>query len=241
MTTLEICAADTLSVDAARTGGADRIELCSALDAGGLTPSAGLIRYARRNGPEKLHVLIRPRPGDFVYDKADAAVMADDIETAISLGADGVVIGALTRNGDIDLDLTRRLIDTVAGRARITFHRAIDMCRDIDVAVEQLGGTGIGYILTSGGKQTALAGTETIRRMQQRLGDTVRIIAASGVTPDNAAQIIAESGVRDIHASARSVLDTSDIYVGEAAVDSYSRKTTDPHMVRSIREALNAK
>ena len=129
MPILEICAGSVESALAARDGGAQRIELCAALEVGGVTPSAGLIAEARKVDGLTLNVIIRPRGGDFLYDAHEAACMEQDIRTCKQLGVDGVVIGALTADGDIDTELCKRLIAAADGMS-VTFHRAFDMCRD---------------------------------------------------------------------------------------------------------------
>ena len=125
---LEICAADMHSVHAAANGGANRVELCSGLAEGGMTPSAGFVAAALKTPGIKVHVLIRPRPWDFLYDDEEAGIMLHDIKTMRELGADGVVIGALTPDGDVDMALCRKLVSE-AGDMSITFHRAFDLVR----------------------------------------------------------------------------------------------------------------
>ena len=134
---LEVCAGSVQSVIAARDGGAARVELCSALEIGGITPSIGLIAEARKIEGIALNVLIRPRGGDFLYNESEIKCMEQDIATAQQLGANGVVIGALTPQGDIDMDCCRRLI-AKAGDMSITFHRAFDMCREPHKALEDI-------------------------------------------------------------------------------------------------------
>ena len=134
---LEVCAADPASVKAATEGGAARVELCSALGEGGVTPSAGLIRQALKVPGIKVHVLIRPRGGDFSYDEDEIQTMCADIRTAREAGVHGVVIGALTPEGDIDMDACRRMMSE-AGDLNVTFHRAFDLCRDPEKAVEEI-------------------------------------------------------------------------------------------------------
>lgn len=146
---LEVCVGSVASAIAARDGGAVRVELCSALEVGGVTPSMGLMREVRAIEGLKLHILIRPRGGDFLYDDAEVACMEQDIIAARECGADGVVIGALTADGDIDVSVCRRLVEA-AGNMSITFHRAFDMCREPMQALDDIIALGCNRLLTSG-------------------------------------------------------------------------------------------
>ena len=161
MAILEICAGSVESAIAARDGGAKRIELCAALEIGGVTPSAGLIAEARKVEGLTLNVIIRPRGGDFLYNSYEAAAMEQDIRNCKLLGSDGVVIGALTPDGEIDTTLCQRLIDAADGMS-VTFHRAFEMCRDPRKALEELIAMGCDRVLTSGQAATAEAGTCTV-------------------------------------------------------------------------------
>ncbi len=163
---LEICCGDLASVLAAKKGGAQRIELCSGLSEGGLTPSIGLIKAAVATGIPNINVLIRPRPGDFLYSTEELSLMEDDIKTAISAGATGIVIGVLTPDGDIDMNACERLIKAARDEARslgreslnITFHRAFDVSRDADKSLNDIILLGCDCLLTSGMAPTAEIG-----------------------------------------------------------------------------------
>ncbi|MCQ2343419.1 MAG: copper homeostasis protein CutC [Paludibacteraceae bacterium] len=198
---LEICATDIRSVLAAKEAGADRVELCSALEVGGLTPSEGLIRAAISTGIA-VNVLIRPRPGDFVYNDDEIAVMVNDISRAFELGANGVVFGALTPEGNIDEYACWFLINAALGKD-ITFHRAIDRCNDIPAKVEKLVEMGFCRVLTSGGKATAIEGADVIREMVSVADGRLEIMAGSGVNSDNVRELISRTGVAEVHASAK--------------------------------------
>ena len=153
--TLEVCAASMQSVAAAAAGGAHRIELCSALSLDGLTPSMGMIRIVKERFPQlTLHVLIRPREGNFVYNDVELATMQSDIIECRKAGADSVVVGALTSEGDIDLAAMERLMEA-ADTLPVTFHRAFDVCRHPEEALEQIIALGCRRILTSGQQPTA--------------------------------------------------------------------------------------
>lgn len=239
MPILEICAGDLDSVRAAVEGGATRIELCSALSEGGVTPSLGLIEESRRVEGLQIHVLIRPRGGDFLYTHAEVECMARDVETAVRAGADGVVIGALLPDGSIDTDTCRRLIERAEGR-NVTFHRAFDVCRDPESALETIINLGCNRLLTSGCQPTAREGIPMLRQLVKQAGDRLTILPGGGVAPDNAALIMHETGCRELHASARHSVASRMAYrnpavaMGTPGSDEYMRKITDPATVRLI-------
>lgn len=201
---LEVCAADIESALAASRGGAQRIELCSALSADGITPSAALIAAARAIPDLKLHILIRPREGDFVYTPSEEAVMMADIGLAADLGADGVVIGALTPQGEIDIPMCMRLASKAAARGlQVTFHRAFDRCIDPFNALEQIIAMGCSRLLTSGHAPTAQQGIPMLRKLHDQAAGRIIIMPGAGVNPSNANLILQETGCTEIHSSAR--------------------------------------
>ncbi|MDE7119677.1 MAG: copper homeostasis protein CutC, partial [Muribaculaceae bacterium] len=157
--TVEICCGDFESLVAAAEGGTRRIELCSGLSEGGLTPSAGMIRAAADLGIESVNVLVRPRKGDFCYNSREVDLMCREISIAAAEGATGIVAGALTPDGDIDIDTTGRLRQA-AGDLQFTFHRAFDLCNDPLKALEDLVALQCDTLLTSGQAQSAPLGTQ---------------------------------------------------------------------------------
>lgn len=199
---LEVCCADIDSVIAAKNGGADRIELCSGLECGGLTPSTGLIREAVRIMPGKVNVLIRPRPGDFLYSGRELSVIETDIRFAVESGASGIVFGALTASGSLDTRVMERMI-SLAFPASFTLHRAFDVVRDQIETLEMAIFLGVDRILTSGGAKDALSGVDTLRELKKRAQGRTIILAGAGVTPSNAAEIMMKSGVSELHASCK--------------------------------------
>jgi copper homeostasis protein len=241
---LEICAGDIDSVIAAAKGGAERVELCSALSDGGITPSIGFIKQALKVDGLKVHVLIRPRGGDFLYTKEEIAMMIDDIATCHELGVHGVVIGALTADGDIDFEACKRMVE-VAGNMNITFHRAFDLCKDPIKSIDQIIELGCNRLLTSGQAASAEAGVELLHKLVEYANGRIVILAGGGVTPTNAAKILQQSGTNEIHASARSTVQSNMKYrldgvsMGAADVDEYSRKTTDVKIVTQIKRAIS--
>ncbi len=203
---LEICVDDPAGLDAAIAGGADRIELCGALAIGGITPSAGLIAAAA-TAPIPVHVLLRPRGGDFVHDAREEAILAADLDQVAAAGLAGIVIGATTADGTLDAPLLARLIARARGWSdrrttplSITLHRAFDVCVDQTAALETAIGLGFDRILTSGGAVTALAGRDRIAALVAQAGDRIRILPGSGINADTAAAILA-TGVMELHAS----------------------------------------
>ena len=225
MALLEVCCGNPESVDAAVAGGARRIELCASLEQDGLTPPVSWLRAIRAKYPSlRIHVLIRHRAGDFVYTPDEVDTMVLQIEEALKAGADGIVIGALTPAGDIDLPAMERLV-SAAGNASITFHRAFDVCRAPFEALEQIIGLGCDRILTSGQEATAEAGAARLGELRRRTRGRIGILPGGGVTPGNAARILAATGYAEIHAS--------------ASVTRDGKKVTDAGKVAEILRAIN--
>lgn len=235
---LEIAANSLASAIAAQDGGADRIELCSALEVGGLTPSHGLIARVRERVRIPLYVLIRPRAGDFVYDEFEFETMQRDIEACVALGCDGVVLGALDAQGDVDARHCRELI-RAAGKLGVTFHRAIDVSRDPFAALEATIALGCERLLTSGGRANALDGAATIREMVARAGDRLPVMAGAGVTSSNVAKLRASSAAVEFHASARVQLPSRFRHGADPALGmSNGELRTDVNEVRALAAAL---
>ena len=243
MPILEICAGSVESAIAARDGGAQRIELCAALEVGGVTPSAGLITEARKVEGLTLNVIIRPRGGDFLYNGYEAACMEQDIRMCKGLGVNGVVIGALTAEGDIDTALCKRLISAAEGMS-VTFHRAFDMCRDPRKALEELIAIGCDRVLTSGQASTALAGAPLLKELVGQAAGRIIIMPGCGVNSGNAAAILQATGANEIHASARKSVGSGMIFrhsgvsMGNPDNNEYARKETDVNEVRAIIESF---
>ena len=243
MAILEICAGSVESAIAARDGGAQRIELCAALEVGGVTPSAGLIAETRKVNGLTLNVIIRPRGGDFLYNEYEVACMEEDIRTCRSLGVDGVVIGALTAEGDIDSAACQRLINAAEGMS-VTFHRAFDMCRNPQKALEELIALGCHRVLTSGQAATAQTGIPLLKELVKQADNRIIIMPGCGVNSNNAAKILQATGANEIHASARKSVGSGMIFrhsgvsMGNPDSDEYARKETDVNEVRAIVNSI---
>ncbi|HEV8695349.1 MAG TPA: copper homeostasis protein CutC [Lysobacter sp.] len=202
--TLEIAANSVGSALAAQAGGADRIELCENLIEGGCTPSYGTIAVVRDRLRIPVFVLIRPRGGDFLYDEAERDAMLRDIEACVRLGCDGVVLGALDPNGDVDVALCQSLIDA-ADELEVTFHRAFDATRNQAQALEDIVALGCRRLLTSGGAIDALAGADAIAALRQQANGRIALMAGAGITADNLSELLRRSGVNEVHTSARAL------------------------------------
>ncbi|AYD01565.1 copper homeostasis protein CutC [Neorhizobium sp. NCHU2750] len=198
---LEVCVDSAEGLAAAIEGGAERIELCSALDLGGLTPSRGLMALAARM-PVPAYAMIRPRAGDFVFDAASRDVMLADIDAARQSGLAGVVLGASLGNGRLNVDLLASLAERAEGMGR-TLHRAFDLVPDADEALEQAIALGFERILTSGLAVKAPDGMAMLHHLVERADGRLSTMAGSGITPGNVAHIAAATGVSEVHASCR--------------------------------------
>lgn len=201
MRTLEVCCGSLASALAAVEGGATRIELCSALSLDGLTPSIGILQELRARFPWLLiHVLIRPREGNFVYSEAEVCAMERDIHETAANGASAIVAGALTETEELDKGTTSRLIRAAEGLP-FTFHRAFDLIVDKPQALQQLNDLGVKRILTSGGAPTAEAGIPILHQLVQLCRDGISILPGGGVNRHNVLNILEKTGATEIHGS----------------------------------------
>ena len=211
----ELCANGYQSIVNGIEGGADCAELCEALEVGGVTPSYGTLL---RCGDTVCHVLpirvlIRCRPGNYIYNDDEIAVMCEDIKMVKNLGYDGVVIGALNENGDLDVPAIKKMMAAGEGM-KFTFHRAIDACNNPLDAMETLISLGFDKVLTSGCKPTAYEGIDMIREFQTLFGDRINIMAGGGINENNVERIVTATGVKNVHASLTSISvdNHSDLY-----------------------------
>lgn len=197
---LEICVDSVESARAAASGGADRIELCAALEVGGLTPSADLLRAVRAAVEIDVVSMVRPRAGDFVYAPADLDRMRAEIEHAGALGADGVVLGVLLADGSVDVPAMKWLVEA-ARPMQVTFHRAFDAAENLERALEQVIAAGADRILTSGAGLSAVQASGNIKRLVERARGRVSILAGGGVRQGNVRELVLATGVSEVHSS----------------------------------------
>jgi len=195
---VEACVDSVASALAAERGGAARVELCDGLFDGGTTPSAGMISAVKAAVRIPVFVLVRPRGGGFVYRDEEIGVMRLDIEAARMLGADGVVVGTLTGDARVDAEPLRALVDA-ARDLPVTFHRAFDLARDLDQALETLMQSGVSRVLTSGGAATALEGVSAIASLAGRAAGQIAVMAGGGLREEHVQEIVHRTGVREVH------------------------------------------
>ena len=199
---IEICCGSIQSAANAKAGGAVRVELCQGLVEGGTTPSPATIDMAVRDLGLQVFVLVRPRGGDFCYNELEIKTMEADVEYCKKAGAAGIVVGFLYPDGSIDTELTRRFVE-LSAPLPVTFHRAFDECKEPLKALEQIIDCGCARILTSGCKPTAVEGADLLQQLVKQADGRIQILAGSGITPGNAADLKQKTGVPDIHGSCK--------------------------------------
>lgn len=242
----EICVDSAHAAMAAETGGAQRVELCDSLVEGGTTPSAGMIELTREQISIGLHVLIRPRRGDFLYSDLEFKIMKRDIEVAKKLGADGLVFGILKADGNIDVARTSTLM-ALAYPLSITFHRAFDLTPDPFRALDDLLQLKVHRLLTSGQQPTALAGAQLIGELVKKADSRLVVMPGAGINEQNVRQIITQTGAREYHTSARSKVDgdmlfrRKDLFMaGATALSEYEHFTADANKIAAICSVAEA-
>ncbi|HTJ29880.1 MAG TPA: copper homeostasis protein CutC [Acidobacteriaceae bacterium] len=245
MMELEICVESVESAIAADEGGAQRVELCSALSEGGLTPSLGMLRAVREAVKLGVYVMIRPRGGDFLYSEAEYAIMLDDIRRMADCGADGVVLGLLTAQGELDVERTARLVEA-AGPMGVTVHRAVDMSRDLNAAMEGAIQAGAHRILTSGAAATALEGGTCIASLVKQAAGRIGIMVGGNVRPWNLAQVVTGTGASQFHTALRTKEQSpmefrnAALSLGDTDGNEYARYRVLTEDVRRLRAAMDA-
>jgi copper homeostasis protein len=234
---LEVCVADVQSLDAALEGGADRIELCAALEVGGLTPSPGLMRHAA-GAAIPVYAMIRPRSGDFVFDAREAAVMLADIAAVREAGLAGVVLGASLPDGGLDVALLEKLTAASGGLGK-TLHRAFDLVPDLGEAVETAIELGFERILTSGRAPTAVRGLDDLARIHALAAGRIGVMPGSGVRRETLAALAAALPLTQVHASCAVPRPQQESAV-RFGFSEPNRRITTVDEVRALRKALDA-
>jgi copper homeostasis protein len=238
-TIFELCAETIDACLAAKEGGAHRIELCSGLSDGGLTPSHGLIRAAVECSGLPVHVLLRPRGGGFIYSNAEIEVMREDIQHAKKLGAVGVVMGLLRPDGSVDVEGIRELVE-LAHPMEVTFHRAFDVTPSLSHALEDVIATGCGRVLTSGGQRDAMTGASCVAKLVTQANHRIAVAVGGGLRLKDAAPLARLTGAAHFHGSLRRRL-TSARPSNEGIDESRSfgaRYVVDAEDIRSIIHQL---
>ena len=241
---IEVCANSLESALAAQAGGASRVELCSSLIEGGLTPSPSVIDLAREQLRIGHHVLVRPRGGDFCYDDTEFAVMKRDISFCKRAGADGVVIGILQPDGSVDLARMRELV-AEARPMKVTFHRAFDMAADAFRALDEVLALGVERLLTSGQRSSVMEGRGLIGELVRRAGRGLTIMPGAGVNDGNIRELMAATGAREYHLSgqkkigSRMTYRNPHVFMGVPGLPEYEIGVTDAAQIRRVVEAAN--
>lgn len=238
--TLEICVDSVQSAIAAERGGAQRIELCDNLLDGGTTPSAGMIEMTRKHIDIGLHVLIRPRRGDFLYSSIEFEVMKRDIEIAKIMGANGFVLGLLKADGNVDMERTNELV-ALSRPMSVTFHRAFDLAPDPLKALDDLMELGVDRLLTSGQKKSAYLGLDLITELVKKAGEKLIILPGGGISEGNIREIVKKARVTECHTSARKKVDSEMLFrrdnlpMGNAGISEYENAVADEDKVAAMR------
>ncbi|XP_048406785.1 copper homeostasis protein cutC homolog isoform X1 [Stegostoma tigrinum] len=237
---MEVCADSVESAISAERGGACRIELCSSLVEGGITPSIGLLQLVKQHVRIPVFAMIRPRGGDFLYSDSEIEVMKADIKMVKANGADGTVFGVLTEDGSVNTEVCMDLI-AESRPLSVTFHRAFDMVRDPTTSLECLISLGFERVLTSGCDSTALEGLPTIKRLVEQAKQRIIVVPGGGITERNVQRILEGSGVQEFHCSARSSRDSLMkfrnplVSMGASlSVPEYSVKVTDMCKIKTM-------
>jgi copper homeostasis protein len=243
MTVLEICVDSVESAVAAERGGAQRIELCSDLLEGGITPSPGLLERVRKRLGIDVFVMIRPRGGDFCYTAEELSIMKADIEHVKQLGADGIVLGVLDTDGYVDVERTRDLVEQ-ATPLPVTFHRAIDVSADFADSLEKIIASGAERVLTSGGRRRVADSTRDISQAIRQTRGRLIVMVGGGLNPENIATVADETGAAEYHASLNTGVPSpvrfrnDSLFLGADLEREYMRYIVREEDVRALREGL---
>lgn len=243
--TLECCVDSVESARYAKEGGADRLELCANLVIGGTTPTLALYEQIRQTVDIKIHALIRPRFGDFLYTDQEAAVICREIQAFRQAGAEGVVIGSLTPDGSLNAEQMKRFIDCADGMS-VTLHRAFDMCRDPFAELKAARCLGINTILTSGQAPSCIAGLSRMKELVKAAGNDLTILAGAGINAKAVKILLAETDLTAFHMSGKKIVNSQmryrnpEVSMGLPGMSEYDIWQTDPENVRAVRRLLDA-
>lgn len=239
---LEICANSYPSALAAQNGGANRVELCENMAEGGTTSSYAQIKLCKERLTIAIWPIIRPRGGDFLYSDDEFELMKEDIKICKSLNCDGVVLGILLANGEIDKKRCAVLIE-LAKPMPVAFHRAFDMSNDLEKALEDLISLGVVRVLTSGAAESAFNGIKTIKKLVNQANNRIEIMAGAGINPSNIKEIAAKTGVKNFHSSARINIKSKMEYRNQttkmgSVADEYQYQQTSLQLVKEMADQL---
>ncbi len=252
---MEVCVDSLQSVVAAYEGGANRIELCSSLNEGGLTPSYGLLQSIRKHFEKQnqtglpVNCMVRCRAGDFSYSDFEIETMTEDLKKFVELEVDGLVFGALTTDGYVDTSIMKEFISLIPSQTKKTFHRAFDVGSDWKLNFESIEELGFDYLLTSGCARTAYEGRLTIGQlidMRDSMKSKLRIIAGAGVNASNLAEILKETKCDEFHASCRSAYKSNmkfrnaQVCMGSPLLDEFETKHTDKILVKQLADIYSS-
>ncbi|TVQ92418.1 MAG: copper homeostasis protein CutC [Bacteroidetes bacterium] len=244
-TLLEVAVFTPGSAIIAAKAGANRIELCSGYSEGGLSPSTGAIQYVREKLQIPVHVMIRPRIGDFIYDAIEKEIILKDIAFCKNSGIDGIVTGVLNPSGKIDKEFMQKVVET-AGEMSVTFHRAFDITSELQESLETLIECGVSRVLTSGGKASVPDGLDAIISLVSQASDKIIILPGGGITTGNVKNIIQRSGVREIHFSGKelvtSYMEPKDgvSLTSHGEVNDYEWYECDSEKIEALKAKLNS-
>ncbi|SUC09954.1 copper homeostasis protein CutC [Pasteurella canis] len=236
---IEVCVDNIESVFIAEQAGADRLELCGCLAIGGVSPQYSLIKSAVNFSQIPCYVMIRPRAGDFLFNHYEVQMMVEDIQIVKSLGAKGIVIGALTEQAEIDVKICETLIHAADGLG-VTFHRAFDLCHNPFDSLEQLIALGCERVLTSGQKTTALHGKDLLKQLVKQANKRISIMAGAGVNAENAQILVKNTGIEELHLSGKSyrlsqMKQQSDAVMGIDAEDDKKIWISDFNKIKAVK------
>lgn len=236
---LEVCVDSFSSILTAKEAGANRIELCSSLNLGGLTPSYGLMQQARNIKGLEIFVMIRPRSGDFLFDEYEFETMKNDIEVVKRIGFDGIVTGVLKSDGRIDIERMQELVE-LASPLKVVLHRAFDRAKDLMADINLLIEMGICRILTSGQQPNAVLGANFIANLQKEFGDKITIMPGCGVSHLNVEELYQKTKCTNFHLSGRMKVESKMNYRDSLNVESeYILEKADFELIKSMREVLD--